>query len=276
MLDRDRRPFLPADKAATILADSRFVVAQFPKGCATTHPGITTCRARSSSAASASPPSSCRLASATSAVSCQPRPAPSIVGRGRVAGPDFVVREVPVVAEAAGRRGVPSVGLSSGGRATRPGRWGRGGVPVASSDPGGVGRAESRSALAGCPRYACRERAGAGQIEGVEIDVGHALVEADGFVCEREGECDGDVCLDQAEFVAATAIRVWRRASIEWMAAVLAAEPTAMPRSMSRRLHGGRRRRPRHMHGSRAHARAYARAGRRGPVGRGNSLQFLR
>jgi hypothetical protein len=35
---------------------------------------------------------------------------------------------------------------------------------------------------------------------------------------------------------AATAIRVWQRASIEWMAAVLAAEPTAMPRSISRQV----------------------------------------
>jgi hypothetical protein len=38
---------------------------------------------------------------------------------------------------------------------------------------------------------------------------------------------------------AATATRVWQRQSMEWMAAVLAAEPTAMPRSMSRRLQVG-------------------------------------
>ena len=38
---------------------------------------------------------------------------------------------------------------------------------------------------------------------------------------------------------AATAMRVWQRQSMEWMAAVLAAEPTAMPRSMSRRLQVG-------------------------------------
>ena len=40
-------------------------------------------------------------------------------------------------------------------------------------------------------------------------------------------------------FRAATAIRVWHRQSMEWMAAVLAAEPIAMPRSMSRRLQVG-------------------------------------
>src|SRR5262249_1747140 len=38
---------------------------------------------------------------------------------------------------------------------------------------------------------------------------------------------------------AAVATRVWQRQSMEWMAAVLAAEPTAMPRSMSRRLQTG-------------------------------------
>src|SRR5438067_75985 len=38
---------------------------------------------------------------------------------------------------------------------------------------------------------------------------------------------------------AATALRVWQRQSMEWIAAVLAAEPTAMPRSTSRRLHTG-------------------------------------
>src|SRR5207245_11252070 len=38
---------------------------------------------------------------------------------------------------------------------------------------------------------------------------------------------------------AAVATRVWQRQSMEWRAAVLAAEPTAMPRSMSRRLHTG-------------------------------------
>jgi len=38
---------------------------------------------------------------------------------------------------------------------------------------------------------------------------------------------------------AATATLVWHRQSIEWMAAVLAAEPTAIPRSMSRMLHTG-------------------------------------
>jgi len=38
---------------------------------------------------------------------------------------------------------------------------------------------------------------------------------------------------------AATAMRVWQRQSIEWTAAVLAADPTAMPRSMSRRSHWG-------------------------------------
>ena len=38
---------------------------------------------------------------------------------------------------------------------------------------------------------------------------------------------------------AATAMRVWQRQSMEWMAAVLAADPMAMPRSMSRRLHVG-------------------------------------
>ena len=38
---------------------------------------------------------------------------------------------------------------------------------------------------------------------------------------------------------AATAMRVWQRQSMEWIAAVLAAEPTAMPRSMSRRLQVG-------------------------------------
>ena len=35
---------------------------------------------------------------------------------------------------------------------------------------------------------------------------------------------------------AATATRVWHWQSVEWMAAVLAAERTAMPRAMSRRL----------------------------------------
>src|SRR6266851_1385706 len=38
---------------------------------------------------------------------------------------------------------------------------------------------------------------------------------------------------------AAVETRVWQRQSMEWMAAVLAAEPTAMPRSMSRRLQTG-------------------------------------
>jgi hypothetical protein len=38
---------------------------------------------------------------------------------------------------------------------------------------------------------------------------------------------------------AAVATRVWQRQSMEWRAAVLAAEPTAMPRSMSRRLQTG-------------------------------------
>ncbi len=38
---------------------------------------------------------------------------------------------------------------------------------------------------------------------------------------------------------AATAERVWQRQSIEWMDAVLTADPTAIPRSMSRRLQTG-------------------------------------
>ena len=48
--------------------------------------GPPTSRERSSSAASASPLSSCRPAEATSHASYQPRRAPFIVGRGRVAG----------------------------------------------------------------------------------------------------------------------------------------------------------------------------------------------
>jgi hypothetical protein len=40
-------------------------------------------------------------------------------------------------------------------------------------------------------------------------------------------------------FRAATAMRVWQRQSMEWMAAVLAAEPAAMPKSMSRRVQVG-------------------------------------
>ena len=38
---------------------------------------------------------------------------------------------------------------------------------------------------------------------------------------------------------AATAERVWQRQSIEWMDAVLTADPTAIPRSMSRGLQTG-------------------------------------
>jgi hypothetical protein len=34
--------------------------------------------------------------------------------------------------------------------------------------------------------YADRERSGRREIEGIEVDVGHAPVEADGFVCERD------------------------------------------------------------------------------------------
>lgn len=42
-----------------------------------------------------------------------------------------------------------------------------------------------------------------------------------------------------SSFRAATAMRVWQRQSMEWIAAVFAADPTAMPRSMSRRLQCG-------------------------------------
>ena len=76
-------------------------------------------------------------------------------------------------------------------------------------------------------------------VEGVEVDVGHAAVEADGLVGQRQRERDGDVGGMMPSLRAATAMRVWQRQSMEWMAAVLAAEPTAMPRSMSRRLQVG-------------------------------------
>ena len=37
------------------------------------------------------------------------------------------------------------------------------------------------------------ERAGRGEVEGVEVDLADLAVEPDGFVGERQGERDGDV-----------------------------------------------------------------------------------
>jgi hypothetical protein len=84
-----------------------------------------------------------------------------------------------------------------------------------------------------------RQRARTGQIEGIEVDLGYAPVEPDRFVPDRQRQGDRDVGGDDAQLAAATATRVWQRQSTECMAAVLAADPRATPRSMSRRLHVG-------------------------------------
>jgi len=75
---------------------------------------------------------------------------------------------------------------------------------------------------------------GSGQVEGVEVDLGHAAVEPDRLVGDRQRQRNGDLCGDVA-----AATRVWQRQSIVCSDAVRAAEPTAMPRSMSRRLQVG-------------------------------------
>ena len=43
------------------------------------------------------------------------------------------------------------------------------------------------------------EHSGGGEVEDVEVDLGHAPVEGDRLVCQREGERDGHLCVDEAE-----------------------------------------------------------------------------
>src|SRR6266496_2393305 len=58
----------------------------------------------------------------------------------------------------------------------------------------------SRASFSAGAGHAERERSGGWKLEAVEVDVGHLSVEADCFGGEREGERDGDVGLDHAEF----------------------------------------------------------------------------
>ena len=89
--------------------------------------------------------------------------------------------------------------------------------------------------------FDCRgEGAGGLEVEGVEVDLGEARGRSRrtcGSSTARARRRGRRVMMPSLR--AATAMRVWQRQSIEWIAAVFAAEPMAMPRSMSRRLHTG-------------------------------------
>jgi hypothetical protein len=93
------------------------------------------------------------------------------------------------------------------------------------------------AALAGlCGDGQC---AGGGVRNGVHVEGGHAPVEADGLVGDRQREGDGMLGADDAELPGGHGGASLAPAVEEWMAAVFAAEPTAMPRSMSRTLQTG-------------------------------------
>jgi hypothetical protein len=60
--------------------------------------------------------------------------------------------------------------------------------------------AVSGAAVAGGAGHAGWLGAGGREVEGVEVGFGHGAVEADGFVGHRQGEGDGVVGVDEAEF----------------------------------------------------------------------------
>jgi len=77
---------------------------------------------------------------------------------------------------------------------------------------------------------------GDGEVQRVEVDVGHAAVEADRFVVTESDSAAATSAVITPSLRTATATRVWQRQSMEWIAAVFAADPTPIPRSISRRL----------------------------------------
>src|SRR4051812_20846890 len=72
-----------------------------------------------------------------------------------------------------------------------------------------------------------RQCGGGGQIQGVEVYVWHAPVEADRFVGDRQGQGDGDLGGDDAELAGGNRDAGLAAAVDECRAAVFAAEPTA-------------------------------------------------
>jgi hypothetical protein len=99
--------------------------------------------------------------------------------------------------------------------------------------------AVSGAAVAGGAGYADRLGAGGRQVEGVEVGFGHGAVEADGFVGHRQREGDGVVGLDEAEFAGGGGDAGLAPAVDGVDGGGFGRGPTAMPRSMSRRLQTG-------------------------------------
>jgi hypothetical protein len=94
--------------------------------------------------------------------------------------------------------------------------------------PGGAGDAD-------------RLGAGGRQVEGVEVGFGHGPVEADGLVGHRQRQGDGVVGLDEAGLAGRSGDAGLAAAvdGVDGGGLTVAAEPTAIPRSMSRRLQTG-------------------------------------